>query len=104
MDISWVYMTFGSKDEARTIGKVLVQEKLVACVNIFDGVNSIYVWQDELQDDQEVVMIAKSTTVKIEAVIDRVRSLHSYDCPCIISLPLGNGNADFLDWIRGAVQ
>ena len=104
MDIIWVYITMPDKAEARSIGKTLVQEQLVACVNIFDGVNSLYMWQDKLQDDQEVVLIAKTTTALMPAVIKRVKALHSYECPCIVSLPLTDGNPEFLDWIRGIVR
>lgn len=104
MDITWVYMTMPDKAEARSIGKALVEEQLVACVNIFDGVNSLYMWQDKLQDDQEVVLIAKTTVARMPAVIKRVKALHSYECPCIVSLPLTDGNPEFLDWIRGIVR
>lgn len=104
MGISWVYMTFGSKGEARAIGKVLVEERLVACVNIFDGVTSIYMWEDEMREDPEVVMIAKTTTACLKAVIDRVKSMHSYDCPCVVALSLSDGNSEFLDWIKGTVR
>ena len=104
MELNFVYITFGNKEEARSIGKVLVEEKLVACVNIFDGVNSFYIWQDVLQDDQEVIMIAKTTSDRMSMVIDRVKALHSYDCPCIVSLPIRDGNPEFLDWITGMVQ
>ena len=97
-------MTFGNKKEARSIGKVLVEEKLVACVNIIDHVNSFYIWQDQLQDDQEVIMIAKTTSERMAIVIERVKALHSYDCPCIVGLPISTGNPEFLDWITGIVR
>jgi len=104
MDLNFVYMTFGNKEEAQSIGKVLVQENLVACVNIIDGVNSLYIWQDKLQDDQEVIMIAKTTSDCMSMVVERVKALHSYECPCIIGLPISGGNPEFLDWIVGMVQ
>ena len=104
MDLNLVYMTFGNKKEARSIGKVLVEEKLVACVNIIDHVNSFYIWQDQLQDDQEVIMIAKTTSERMAIVIERVKALHSYDCPCIVGLPISTGNPKFLDWITGIVR
>ena len=90
--------------EAHTIAKRLVEEKLVACVNILSTVKSFYIWQGELQEDQEVVMIAKTTSARMPAVIDRVKALHSYECPCIVSLPTNDGNADFLEWVKGMVQ
>ena len=104
MDLNLVYMTFGNKKEARSIGKVLVEEKLVACVNIIDHVNSFYIWQDQLQDDQEVIMIAKTTSERMAIVIERVKALHSYECPCIVGLQINAGNPEFLDWITGTVK
>ena len=104
MDLNFVYMTFGNKKEARSIGKILVEERLVACVNIIDSVNSLYIWQDKLQDDQEVIMIAKTTSDRMEMVIERVKALHSYECPCIVGLQINAGNPEFLDWITGTVK
>ncbi len=97
-----VYITTQDKEEARAIGKHLVQSHLAACVNIIDHMNSMYIWQDEFQDDQEAVLIAKTIENRVPELIDAVRSRHSYECPCIVTLPIAGGNSDFLDWI--AVQ
>ena len=99
MQINFVYMTAGNKDEARNIGKALVSSKLAACVNILDNMNSFYMWDGELQDDNEVVMIAKTTQNRVPDLVQKVKALHSYDCPCIVSLPVTDGNQAFLDWI-----
>jgi len=92
-------MTAGSKDEARKIAKELVISRLAACVNILDNMNSFYMWQGKVQDDTEIVMIAKTTEDRVPALIEKVKSLHSYDCPCIVSIPVSGGNQAFLDWI-----
>lgn len=104
MQINFVYMTAGSKDEARNIGKELVSSKLAACVNILDNMNSFYMWDGELQDDNEVVLIAKTTQDRVPDLVQKVKALHSYDCPCIVSLPLIDGNQAFLDWIVEQVR
>ena len=96
-------MTAGSREEAEAIGRELVGARLAACVNIIGGMNSIYTWQEKLQIDEEVVMIAKTTSSKVDALIDRVKSIHSYDCPCILQLPVAGGHQPFLDWIAGEV-
>ena len=103
MKINFVYMTAGSKDEARKIGEELVVSKLAACVNILDNMNSFYMWDGKVQDDTEVVMIAKTTEARVPQLIEKVKSLHSYDCPCIVSLPVSGGNSAFLDWIAAEV-
>ena len=104
MNVNFIYMTVGSRDEARKIGKELVSARLAACVNILDNMNSFYMWQGELQDDTEVVMIAKTTEDRLPELINKVKSLHSYDCPCIVSLPVMHGYQPFLNWIAEEVK
>jgi len=99
MKTNFIYMTAGSKDEAKKIGKELVSARLAACVNLLDNMNSFYLWQGEIQEDTEVVMIAKTTEDRIPELIEKVKSMHSYDCPCIVSLPVLRGYQPFLDWI-----
>jgi periplasmic divalent cation tolerance protein len=104
MEIKFIYMTAGSKDEAVKIGKELVTSRLAACVNILENMTSVYLWEGAIQDDTEVVMIAKTTEDRIPELITKVRSIHSYDCPCIVSLPVSGGYQPFLDWIADEVK
>ena len=104
MNFVLIYMTAGSKDEATKIGKELVTNKLAACINILDNMHSIYLWEGEFQDDTEVVMIAKTTEDRVPALIEKVKSIHSYECPCIVSLPVSGGHQPFLDWIAAEVK
>jgi periplasmic divalent cation tolerance protein len=92
-------MTFKDVAEARTIGRALVEEKLAACVNILGNIESIYEWQDELCNETEVAMIAKSTGKQVPALIERVSAMHSYDCPCIVTMVITGGYDPYLDWI-----
>ena len=104
MEINFIYMTVGSREEARKIGKQLVTDRLAACVNILDNMNSFYMWDGKIQDDTEVVMIAKTSSDRVGDLIEKVKSLHSYDCPCIVSFPITGGNQPFLDWIASEVK
>ena len=104
MKTNFIYMTAGSKDEAKKIGKELVSARLAACVNLLGNMNSFYLWQGEIQEDTEVVMIAKTTEERIPELIEKVKSMHSYDCPCIVSLPVSSGYQPFLDWISKEVN
>ena len=104
MAVNFIYMTAGSKTEAQKIGKALVESGLAACVNILDNMQSIYRWKEKVQEDSEVVIIAKTTERQVPRLIDKVKSLHSYDCPCIVSLPVLDGYPPFLDWIRAEVE
>jgi len=103
MEVRFVYMTAGSVDEARTIARDLVESKLAACVNMIDNMNSFYMWEGQLQDDREVVLIAKTTAGRLADLTARIKTIHSYDCPCVVSLPVEGGNRSFLDWIVGEV-
>ncbi len=99
MKLSIVYITASSSDQARRIGRALVQARLAACVNIIPGMNSIYWWEGEIQEDAEVVVIAKTRESLLPELIETVKSVHSYDCPCIIAVPILGGNPDYLDWM-----
>jgi len=96
---SLVYMTTETAAEAERIGRVLVAERLAACVNIVDGMRSIYWWEGEVQESGETILIAKTRTSLVDRLTERVRELHAYDCPCIVSLAIDGGNPAFLDWI-----
>ena len=99
MKANLIYITAGSMDEARTIAKKLVSNRLAACANIIDNMNSLYWWDGEVQDDREVILIAKTVEALVPELIDKVKSMHSYECPCIVSLPIIDGNPAFLEWI-----
>ena len=104
MQYSLVYMTAGSMDEASRIGKALVEEKLAACVNLISGMKSIYRWKDKIEEDTEVVLIAKTKKSLVGEMTSRVKKMHSYECPCIISFSIQPGNEDFLQWISAETR
>jgi periplasmic divalent cation tolerance protein len=104
MKTNFIYITAGSRDEAAKIAKELVTTRLAACVNLLDNMNSFYLWQGEIQEDTEVVMIAKTTEDRIPELVEKVKSMHSYDCPCIVSLPVLGGYQPFIDWIAEEVR
>jgi len=103
MEIQFIYITAANKDEARTIGKKMVESRQAACVNIIDNMNSLYWWDGKIQDDREAVLIAKTTADRVAQLVETVRSMHSYDCPCIVSLPVASGNPAFLEWVAEQV-
>lgn len=101
-----VYITTKDRDEARAIGRTLVEEKLTACVNIIDSMEAIYRWDGEIQQDKECILIAKTPYHNVKDLTERVRQLHSYDCPCIISLQLSEqeGNEEYQQWLIRETQ
>ena len=104
MEINFIYMTAGDTEEAKKIAGELVASRLAACVNILPNMNSVYMWQGELQEDSELVLIAKTTRARVPQLVEKVKSLHSYDCPCIVSLPVLAGHQPFLEWIEAQVK
>ena len=100
MNIHCIYITAGDMKEARAVGKAIVSEMLAACVNIIDSVQSIYWWQGEIQDDREVLLIAKTKESLVPQLVEKVKSVHSYECPCVVSLPIADGNKEFLKWVE----
>ena len=103
-DLCVVYVTTGSFDEAKTIGKILVEEGLSACVNIIGGMHSIYRWQGRTQTDEECILIAKTRSNLIKPVTAKIKECHSYECPCVVAIPIIGGNPKFLNWINEQVK
>lgn len=99
-----VLVTTSGEDEANRIACALVDERLVACVNLLGAVRSIYRWQGEVQSDAEVVMMIKTTRDRFDVVERRVRELHSYEVPEVIAIPIAAGSAPYLDWIAQQVS
>ncbi len=98
-----VYITAKDEEEASRIGKALVSEKLAACVNLHP-IKSIFRWQGEINQEDEVVLLAKTRAELANEVISRVKELHSYEVPCAIVLPLEKGSPDFLEWISQSTK
>ena len=96
---SLLYVTAENREEAVAIGRELVEERLVACANVLDGMTSIYHWKDAIEQTGEAILLLKTRQELVPRVIDRVQVLHSYDCPCVVELPIKSGNPAFLRWI-----
>ena len=103
-DAVFLYMTARDKTQAEDIGRRLVEERLAACVNILDGVRSLYWWDGAVRESSEAALIAKTVRGLAARVVARVRELHSYDVPCVVALPIEAGNPDFLDWIAAETK
>lgn len=100
MSPQFIYITTDGPEEARTIGKALIESRLAACVNIIDGMRSLYWWEGKVEEGNETVLIAKTQSGKVEELTQKVKSLHGYSVPCVVALPIQGGNPDFLKWIE----
>lgn len=88
---------------AQTIAQALVSDGLAACVNQVSGLRSTYVWQGELRDDIEVLLIAKTTTNRLGEFEARLKALHPYELPELLTVAVTGGNERYLDWVRKGV-
>ncbi|MEM6800713.1 MAG: divalent-cation tolerance protein CutA [Bacteroidota bacterium] len=104
MEARFVYITCKDKAEALSISRQLLEEKLIACANVLSDMTSVYRWEGKIVEDNESILIAKSTASLMDELCGRVKDLHSYDIPCIVSLPILAGNPDYLRWIGEEVK
>lgn len=97
-----VLVTAGSEEQALLIARTLVAERLAACVNIVARVRSIYRWQSAIEDAREHLLIIKTRAALYSRVERRVRELHSYETPEIISIALDAGDKKYVAWLFGS--
>ncbi|MBA5942234.1 MAG: divalent-cation tolerance protein CutA [Methanophagales archaeon] len=97
-----VLLCTASVEESEKIARVLVEERLAACVNITD-VNSYYRWEGELCKDKESLLMIKTEKSRVDQIIERIREVHSYELPEIIALPIVAGDDKYLAWIGESV-
>jgi periplasmic divalent cation tolerance protein len=94
-----IYSTFPSAVEAERIGGALVDRGFAACVNIFDGMTSIYIWEGKRERGAEAAMLIKTRNVLASQVMAEVKKLHPYTNPALLVLPVSGGSEDFMRWI-----
>jgi periplasmic divalent cation tolerance protein len=94
-----VFVMAGSEDEAVKIARALVEERLAACVNIVGPVRSIYQWRGAIEDEREYLLVIKSRARLYPGIERRVRELHGYEVPEVVSIPIVQGSKPYLDWL-----
>lgn len=99
-----IYTVCSSSEEAKLIGKILVQEKLCACVNIFPAMESIYFWEGNIVEDEEAVLLIKTHKDLFDKISKKIKSLHSYEVPCVFSLSVNNVTADYVTWMNHVIE
>ena len=103
MAYSLIFSTASSKDEAQHIARALVEQKLVACVNIIGPMDSIYRWKGEIESAQEFLLMMKTESERFERVRDAVKSLNSYEVPEVMQVSVENGLPAYLQWISTSI-
>jgi periplasmic divalent cation tolerance protein len=103
-DVRTVLVTAPDEATARTLAEAAVGEGLAACVSLVPGVLSIYRWQGEPRHDAEILLVMKTTAARVEALRERMVSLHPYEVPEVLSLAVEDGHAPYLAWVREEVD
>ena len=98
-DVVIVYCTMPVGDVPANIARAVVGERLAACVNLLPGVESIYHWEGQVQQDTECLAIIKTTADRFDALRARIFELHPYECPEVIAVPVTQGDARYLGWV-----
>ena len=102
--VSVVYSTINNIQDARKIAHTLIDEQLVTCVNIIPDIESVYRYKGKIEEENEVIMVAKTSDEKIEKTIQRIEQMHSYELPDIIVLPITGGLNDYLDYLNKEIS
>src|SRR5512138_3591241 len=98
-----VLVTAPSPEKAAELARAVVEERLAACGNVVPGLRSIYRWEGKVQEDEEALLVLKTTRARFDALRDRVHALHPYDVPEVLALPVEAGSAAYLAWLAGQV-
>ena len=94
-----VFMTAGSEEEALKVARAIVEERLAACCSLVPRIRSIYRWKGEVCDEAETLLLAKTTQARMGRLVERVKELHSYECPEIVAVEIAGGAEDYLEWL-----
>ena len=98
------YITCVNIKEAKKISSILLKKKLLACANIFNNIQSVFLWKNKVNFSKEVIIMGKTTKKRQAKIISEVKKIHSYDMPCIVFSKISSGNKEFLKWISNSTR
>ncbi len=104
MSVVTVYVVFADVEEAIRIGRIVVEERLAACINVLAPCTSIYRWEGNIVQSDEAPALLKTTLERADLLVGRVSELHSYDVPAIVVWPIERLGASFADWVETEVR
>lgn len=103
-NIRVVYVTVRNLVEGKAIARELITERLAGCINILPGSTSIYHWEGKVAEEEETIMICKTTAHQLSQLMTRVKELHSYECPCILSWHVDQADPGYIRWLESNVR
>jgi len=95
----FIFFVTGPENDMKELSKRLVEERLAACVNVIDGVKSIYWWEGKVSEDVESLLVIKTESSKVQELIEFVRRNHPYKVPEVIGVEISVGNLEYLNWM-----
>jgi periplasmic divalent cation tolerance protein len=95
-----VFSTCASTEEAHRLARALVEKRLAACVNVMPGIRSVYRWKDAIEDEEEVLLLIKTSRALLQELTDEIERLHSYEVPEVIALQVVDGSERYLAWMN----
>ena len=94
-----LYLTFGNVENAENVITFLLERELIACANIIRNITSFFEWEGKIQKNEEVLVFIKTSESNYDEVVNAVKDLHQYDLPCILKMPISDGDSDFVNWV-----
>lgn len=104
MKILEVFVTFPNKEKAAEVARILVEVRLAACVNILDGIHSVYRWKDRVEEDGETLAIIKTSEEKVQLLMETIQRYHPYELPAITAVEVAHGPQRVREWISESVN
>lgn len=102
--LSLIYATFPSEEEAIKITHELLEKRFVVCINILGPIKSVYSWKDTIHTSEEVAVLLKTTKEKVSSTIAAIQELHLYNTPAILEIPIDQAAASFKQWVMDSVR
>ncbi|CAI9303051.1 unnamed protein product [Lactuca saligna] len=99
-----VYVTVPNKEAGKKLAASIVKEKLAACVNRVPGIESVYLWEGEIQTDSEELLIIKTRESLLSALTEHVKANHEYEVPEVIAMPITGGSVPYLEWLKNSTR
>lgn len=106
-DLLLCYITCGNVDQAKQIGRHLLEKRLASCVNVYPNMMPIFFWppkSGKIEEGNEVTLIAKTIESKYQALEDEVHTIHTYEVPCVIAIPVAHVSKKYYDWLVGELK
>jgi len=104
MEMVLAYVTAKDKAEAKKLALGLLENRLVSCVNLIEGMTSFYWWEGKIQQSEEAILVLKTRADKTQQINEWIKKTHSYETPCVLFVPVVGGNPNYVDWLNSELD